>query len=381
MTAQRAHLVYIISPQNQIDIIHAIATLVDHMVTLPFDITIVDIADQPKAALAAIQRQHPQVNIIMIEAMPPMAWLKRVRILISALRALRPSIVHLFADTIDTSLDLITACWAAQVPWRIATVANVFARSTTDGARPLFALIRGRLLRTLHEFITFTSHAKTILVNEYQLRHDLVRVIPIGIDSQTYALHAIPTRQRIDFQLPTESPLLVAMGPLVHAKGHAVLIHAMDYIWQQIPSAQLLIVGDGPEAQELLIQAQHRLFPGHIHFMGTLSQPHLLLPLIDIFVQPSYSEPMSFHLLLAMALERPVVATSIPNISAIVESNASGMLVRPGDAQALASAIMRIWHDAQLRITVSLNARTRVSQRFELRRWQHDTAACYRVRT
>jgi glycosyltransferase involved in cell wall biosynthesis len=90
---------------------------------------------------------------------------------------------------------------------------------------------------------------------------------------------------------------------------------------------------------------------------------------------------MSFHLLLAMALERPVVATSIPNISAIVESNASGLLVRPGDTQALASAIMRIWHDAQLRITVSLNARTRVSQRFELRRWQHDTAACYRVRT
>ena len=145
MTATRAHLVYIISPQSQIDIIYAIATLIDHMVTLPFDITIVDIANQPKAPLAAIQRQHPQVNIIMIEAMPPMAWFQRVRVLINALRAIRPSIVHVFADTIDTSLDLITACWAAQVPWRIATVANVFAQSTTDGSRPVFAFMRSRL--------------------------------------------------------------------------------------------------------------------------------------------------------------------------------------------------------------------------------------------
>ena len=380
MSNQRARLVYVVSHHTQSDIVPYLSLLIQHVETLPFHVTIVDIATQPKPWLVALQQQYPALDIIMVEAVPTVAWGIRTRMLVRVLQQLRPHVVHILADTPDVDLDIITASWLAQVPWRVASFANVFARATTDSARPVVDWMRAKILKSLHEIIVYTTAAKTVIVDEYHVIHNTVRVIPIGIDSQTYALHAIPKRQRDAYHLDTTTPLIAAIGPFIHAKGHAVLIHAMERIWEQIPHAQLLLVGDGPERAELLTMAQHTSQPSQIHFMGTLQQPQLLLPLIDIVVQPSFAEAMSYQLLMAMALERPIVATAIPNISTIIESNASGLLVRPGDSESLASAITRLWHDDSLRITVSLNARTRVSQRFLLSRWQHDTVACYRAR-
>ena len=102
-----------------------------------------------------------------------------------------------------------------------------------------------------------------------------------------------------------------------------------------------------------------------------------VLPLIDVYVQPSFAEAMSFNLLIAMSMERPIVATTITNIQEIIDSNASGLLVRPGDPSALATAINRMLNDPSIRITTALNARSRVSQRFLLETWQYATAACY----
>jgi glycosyltransferase involved in cell wall biosynthesis len=102
-----------------------------------------------------------------------------------------------------------------------------------------------------------------------------------------------------------------------------------------------------------------------------------VLPVIDVYVQPSFAEAMSFNLLIAMSMERSIVATNITNIQEIIDSNASGLLVRPGDPNALATAINRMLNDPNIRITTALNARSRVSQRFLLETWQHATSACY----
>jgi len=86
---------------------------------------------------------------------------------------------------------------------------------------------------------------------------------------------------------------------------------------------------------------------------------------------------MHTALLLAMALERPVIGSAIPNIQDVIEANGSGLLTRPNDAEALASTIMRLMSDHALRISIAFNARTRVSQRFRKDAWLAALLHCY----
>jgi glycosyltransferase involved in cell wall biosynthesis len=152
----------------------------------------------------------------------------------------------------------------------------------------------------------------------------------------------------------------------------------MDHIWQYIPEVSLVLVGTGEHGAHLRALAQQSAHPERILFIDDIADRSGFLRCVDVYVQPSFSEPMSFDLLMAMAMERPVVASAIDNIHEIIESNASGLLVRPGSSDALASAIMRVFNDAAIRITVSLNARTRVAQRFTMERWLNATVALYR---
>jgi glycosyltransferase involved in cell wall biosynthesis len=153
----------------------------------------------------------------------------------------------------------------------------------------------------------------------------------------------------------------------------------MNHIWQFLPDVCLAIVGTGEHAAHLRMLAKQSNHPDQILFLDEVRDQKGFLRCVDVYVQPSFSEAMSFDLLIAMAMERPVVASSIVNIHEIIESNASGLLVRPGSSDALASAIMRVFNDAELRITVSLNARTRVVQRFTIDQWHNATVALYRL--
>ena len=152
----------------------------------------------------------------------------------------------------------------------------------------------------------------------------------------------------------------------------------MRSVWQQYPDTHLVLVGSGSEISNLHALAHKSPQPDHIHFLPHLEDERQFLALVDLYVHPSIQEGMSFHLLNAMALERPVIASAIPNVQEVIEANASGLLARPADADALASAIIRVFNDHELRITMGINARTRISQRFQEAHWHKQTVDCYR---
>jgi len=283
------------------------------------------------------------------------------------------------AATPDTDTEVIAALWIAHVPTRIVTMAEVSATVRSDGMRPIYNFVAQRLMRTLSDIIVFTATAKQTLQQEYRLTHTRISVIPIGIDSTFYALHMTPDQSRTTFGIPVDGPLIACVGQNASHKGQSVLIHAMNHIWQYLPDVRLVIVGTGEQSSQLRALARQSDQPDRILFLDNVSDRKGFLRCVDVYVQPSFSEPMSFDLLMAMAMERPVVASAIANIHEVIESNASGLLVRPGSSEALASAIMRVFNDAALRITVSLNARTRVAQRFTIDQWHNATVALYRL--
>ncbi len=382
MQHQRNVLLYIVGHDATAETYDYLCNLLPAIRHLSYQIVIVNQTTTFVPELQYIATQHNDVEIITLDIPVTASWIFRIRTLIAYLRELQPTVVHLLTHTAETDRDCQIAMLLAQGSRRVMSVATVTPSYTATGIIATIGhLIGQRALQTMHAIIVPTLTIKQLMQSHYQLTTTPIEVIPIGIDTTHYALHQINYHTRADYHLPAQGSIIAAIGAFTQDKGHALLIHAMRNVWQQYPDTHLVLMGDGPEFANLHALAQQSQQPSHIHFLAPLTDERHILALIDIYVHPSRHEGMSFHLLNAMALERPVIASAIPNVQEIIEANASGLLVRPNDADALASAIMRLFNDHELRITMAINARTRISQRFQVAQWHQRTSDCYRNTT
>lgn len=378
MQHQRNVLLYIVGHDATTETYDYLCNLLPTIKHLSYRIVIVNQSTTFAPELQYIATQHNDIEIISLDMPVNASGLLRIRTMIAYLRELQPTIVHLLANTLTSDRDSQIAMWLAHISCRVMSVATV-AHNTQAIASTYFShFINHRILQTITCIIVPTATTKQIIQSNYQLPTTRVEVIPIGIDTAHYALHQITRRTRADYHLPPQGHIITSIGTFTPNKGHTFLIQAMRNVWQQYPDTHLVLVGAGQEISNLQVLARKSHQPDHIHFLPHLEDERQFLAVVDIYVHPSIQEGMSFHLLNAMALERPVIASAIPNVQEIIEANASGLLVRPADADALSSAIMRAFNDHELRITMGINARTRISQRFQAAQWHKQTVDCYR---
>jgi glycosyltransferase involved in cell wall biosynthesis len=137
-------------------------------------------------------------------------------------------------------------------------------------------------------------------------------------------------------QPPRGQPTLIHVARLHVQKGQEILLQAFEAVRQAWPGALLWIVGHGPEATRL----QHLAGPG-VLFLGHRQDVRQLLRRADLFVLSSHWEGLPLVVLEAMDEGVPVVSTKVGGIAELVEHNATGLLVPPGDATALAQAILQ----------------------------------------
>jgi len=104
---------------------------------------------------------------------------------------------------------------------------------------------------------------------------------------------------------------------------------------------------------------------------------HDLLALCDVFVLPSLSEGMPLSLLEAMGAGVPSVATRVGGVSEVVDHGKTGLLVSPGDSQALAESIIKLLEDRTLARQMGQYARDVVARRFSVSRMVDDYKEIY----
>src|SRR4029077_20989023 len=121
--------------------------------------------------------------------------------------------------------------------------------------------------------------------------------------------------------------------------------------------AWLMLVGDGTLRRSLENDAASLGIRDRVTFCGTRRDLGNLLPAMDVFALPSLWEGLPLALILAMGAGRPVVATRLAGIPEVVSDGETGLLVPPGDATALGSAIARLYGDAVLRARLGAAAR------------------------
>jgi glycosyltransferase involved in cell wall biosynthesis len=138
------------------------------------------------------------------------------------------------------------------------------------------------------------------------------------------------------------------VGRLIREKGPYVLLEAAARIRQEIPRTLFVFVGNGPERAELERTAAQLGLSNHVRFAGERSSMPEVYASFDAFALPSFSEGMPMTVLEAMATGLPIVATTAGAMPGLLEPAGCGLLCPPGDAAALAAALLRVLQDPAL---------------------------------
>jgi glycosyltransferase involved in cell wall biosynthesis len=188
--------------------------------------------------------------------------------------------------------------------------------------------------------------------------------------------NGIDTR-RFDFTGPRRNGPAVMVARMVPAKGGDVLLRAVQQVLRTHPDFRLLMAGDGPALPELIRLADELGIARSVQFLGEVSNVPAVLASSSLFVLPSHSEGVSLTVLEAMARGLPVVTTRVGGSPEVVNDPATGLLVPAGDADALASALVRVWSDPQTGERMGRAGRERVEQAFDVRTMTRRYEALY----
>ena len=192
-------------------------------------------------------------------------------------------------------------------------------------------------------------------------------IIPFGVDIDQFEPTAAATRRELG--LRDSRKVIGTVCRLVEPKkGLRFLLQAMAVLARRYgqPPCQLLIVGDGPSRHELELLREQLGLSSWVVFAGSRRDIPRVLHALDAFVLPSLYEGFGIALLEAMAAGKPVIATAVGGIPEFVLSGETGLLVEPGNVEALADAIDRLLsHPQQARI-MGAKGRIRVGESYHI---------------
>jgi rhamnosyl/mannosyltransferase len=263
-----------------------------------------------------------------------------------------------------------------QFPWPFADVLQLIERPKIPSVmtyhsdivrqkwlNAMYAPLMWRMLLSMR-FIVATSPAylRTSPVLSHPSIRDRVRVIPLGIDENSYPSDG-------DFSIfkrlgvNEKEPYFLFLGVLRYYKGLHTLVQAAAKV-----DARVVIAGSGPEANELKALAA-RLGAKNIVFAGQISDPEkvTLLKNCRALVLPSHLRSEAFGMVLVEAamFGRPLISCEIGSGTSFVNAhNETGLVISPEDPVQMAFAMNSLLKDDALAGCFGKSARKRYEQLF-----------------
>ena len=149
-------------------------------------------------------------------------------------------------------------------------------------------------------------------------------------------------------------------------KGPLVLMEAMGIAYQQYEGLCLNIAGDGSLRQKIAARAKALNIASQYRYHGVYTHPEercAFMRSLDVFVMPSFTEGTPNSIVEAMAHGIPIIASHVGGVPDMIGADA-GVLVPPGDANALAQAMLRLARDPDLRESMGRAAQERYQRYF-----------------
>jgi glycosyltransferase involved in cell wall biosynthesis len=220
--------------------------------------------------------------------------------------------------------------------------------------------LRQLRVRSYYRFVdgvlSLSDATAATLVSSFGVRPEGITLVPNAIDARSWPAGDDGRAARARLGLPVHPhPVVAAVGALAPEKRLDLLVDAVARL-QVVPT--LVLAGDGPERAALTAQAAR--VGVDLRLLGSLEDPTDTYLAADVVALASATEAQPAVLLEAGACERPVVATAVGGVPAMVEDGTTGRLVPSGDVAALAAALGDLLADPSGRRAAGVAARARV---------------------
>lgn len=212
-------------------------------------------------------------------------------------------------------------------------------------------------------------------INHYGAPPERLRVVYYGLDLSELRPHGMLSKQELS--IPENGRAIVVVARLEPQKGHAVLLHALTLLPQELGSVVALFVGDGSQRDGLKAEAHRIGVADRVRFLGSRRDIPDILSLSDLFVLPSFFEGMPLAVMEAMASGVPVVATDVDGTRELIEDGVTGMLVKPGNSEDLARVVARLLTHREIARRLAQAARRKVQVSFATERMVRETEQVY----
>ena len=317
--------------------------------------TIVICLDEPGVLAPIVEKAG--CRIVMVKRMPGLD-LGLIGRLAKVFEQEEVTVVH--THSLDPMLYAGWAAWFTSIPVRIHTQHDIWLRTYNRRDRLKFRV--GSLL--FHKIVG-VSQETTRAFGEYGISPLKGLSIQNGIEERKFVrdqkggsfLDSTDSRSQKEWVVGT-------VARLSPEKGIHHLLHAHSILRARGFALRLVLVGDGNQRKDLETLVENLGLSSTVKFLGYQENVEKILTTFDLFVLPSMTEGIPLSLLEAMANCLPVVATNVGGIPEVVVDRESGLLVPPGQPEAIAQALEQLIQNPDEANRMAKNAECRIRKHF-----------------
>lgn len=254
------------------------------------------------------------------------------------IRKLQPDVLHV-QETNDPWYDLTLLL--NKMPPLVTTIHDVFRHPGDKGAVLGSEYTRRLAFYKSQQLIVHAELLKEALVQQFHVPQPRVSVLPHGELGSMYKELAI------DKSVVREPYTLLFYGRIWPYKGLKYLLEAMPLIAERIPEVKLIIAGRGENIEEYFLNDSDRRYEILNHFIPE-EEVAALFQRSTAVILPYIEASQSGVAAVAFAMGTPVVASNVGGLAEMIRHEKDGLLVPPGNAPALADAIIRLLSNQQL---------------------------------
>jgi len=252
---------------------------------------------------------------------------------------------------------------------RIAGVPTIMHEHGSDPKIPRCQVVTDRFLSRFTDCAVAVSESVArYLVERRFVRPEVVRVIRSGVPLDKFIRAASEDvageKQRLG--IPVGSPVVGMIGRLDVEKGITYFLQAAKKVLSRAPDAYFLIVGDGPKRDELEAESRSLGIADRVIFTGYRSDIALVMSMLAAQVFASLREGTPHTLYEAMAVGQAIVSTPVDGLGEVLKDGYTAVFVEPGNADQLASGILRLLSDRELADRLARNTEEE-SRKYDVR--------------
>jgi glycosyltransferase involved in cell wall biosynthesis len=281
----------------------------------------------------------------------------------AAMTSLRELVIRTRADVIHAhGFKADIYAYFALRRFTVPLVSTCHNWTDTDPVVSFYGRADRFILRRYDAVIAVSEAVKQRLLKA-GVREDRIYIIKNGIDLRPFK-DAAPSL-RGDGE---DIPMVGFVGRLSKEKGADVFLRVASRVVAEIPHAKFVIVGDGPEREELKALINQLGIRRSVSLVGRRNDMPSVYASFDLMILSSHDEGLPMAILEGMASRLPWIATAVGDVPQVIQHGNSGVLVPPGDVDALAANVIALLGDSPERRRLGDAARRRVEEVFSAER-------------